>query len=278
MQRTIRALAVAGLLVVGISAAPVSAAEPAPVNDSINSPTTIGGLPFSETLDTSGATSGSTDPASCSFPDGGSDFATVWYSWTATASGPIGAATWGSDYDTTIYVGTPDGNGGIEVLACNDDTRFLQAAVRFDAVAGATYLIAVGGSMFGEGTGGELVFALDVGPVPATADVELDPAGDFVKGRVFFEGTVGCGSDADLSHLLIVELVQRSGNRQTAAGTAFLDVEGCPDEDIPFEIEVPEDIGHFHPGKAAAQVLWFACNDFECANKVVDLEVTISQR
>jgi hypothetical protein len=278
MHRTIRALAIAGLLVAGISVAPVSAAEPAPTNDSITSPTVVSGLPFIETLDTSGATSESSDPAACSYPDGGADAATVWYSWTAAESGPIGAATWGSNYDTTVYVGTSDGNGGIDVLACNDDTRSLQAAIRFDAVAGETYLIAVGASVFGDGIGGELLFALDVGPVPATAHVELDPAGDFVMGGVFFDGTVSCGSDAGLSHLLIVELVQRSGNRQTAAGTAFLDIEGCPGEDIPFEIEVPEDIGHFHPGAAKAQVLWFACNDFECANDVVDLEVAISSR
>ena len=278
MHRTIRALAVAGLLVVGISAAPVSAAEPAPANDSINSPTVVGGLPFSDTIDTSGATGEPADPASCWYPEAGRDFATVWYSWTAPDSGPIGAATWGSDYDTTIYVGTPDGNGGIDVLACNDDTRFLQAAVRFDAVAGETYLVAVGASVFGEGVGGELVFTLDVGPVPATAGVAFDPAGDFAKGKVFFEGTVNCGSDASLSHLLVVELVQRSGNRQTGAGTAFLDIEGCPGEDIPFEVEVPTDIGHFHPGVAAAQVIWVACNNFECANETVDLEVTIGKK
>jgi hypothetical protein len=278
MHRTIRALAVAGLLVVGISAVPVSAAEPAPANDSISSPTVVGDLPFTDTIDTSGATSESGDPASCWYPDVGPDFATVWYSWTAAESGPIGAATWGSDYDTTIYVGTPDGNDGIAVLACNDDTRSLQAAVRFDAVAGETYLIAVGASVFGEGVGGQLVITLDVGPVPATANVEVDPAGAFAKGNVFFEGTVSCGSDAGLSHLLVVELVQRSGNRQTGAGTAFLDIEGCPGEDIPFEVEVPTDIGHFHPGRASAQVIWVACNDFECANETVDLQVTIGKQ
>ena len=69
-----------------------------------------------------------------------------------------------------------------------------------------------------------------------------------------------------------------SGARQTGAGTAFLDIDGCPREEIPLAIEVPTDLGRFHPGEATAQVLWFACNDFECANKVIDREVTIGMK
>lgn len=275
MHRTIRALAAAGLLLVGVAAAPVSAAEAAPPNDNIATPTVIGGLPFSDSIDTSGATPDPSDPDSCWYGETGRDSATVWYSWTAPESGPIGAATWGSDYDTTIYVGTPDGSGGIDVLACNDDTRYPQAALRFDAIAGETYLIGIGAAPSYDNQAGNLLFTFDVGPLPATADVELDPAGEFARGTVTFEGVVSCGSDAGLSHLLVLELVQRSGERQTGAGTAFLDIDGCPREDIPFEVQVPTDLGRFHPGDASAQVLWFACNHFECANEVIDLEVTI---
>ena len=79
--------------------------------------------------------------------------------------------------DTTIYVGTPDSSGGIDVLACNDDTRYLQAALRFDAIAGETYLIGIGAAPSYDNQAGNLEFTFDVGPLPATADVELDPAG-----------------------------------------------------------------------------------------------------
>jgi hypothetical protein len=172
-------------------------------------------------------------------------------------------------------VGTSNGAGGIDVLACNDDTRSLQAAVRFDAVAGQTYLIAIGASPWAETAGGELVFSLDVGPAAQAADVEFDPDGSFVKGTVRFSGTVSCAAEAGLSSLLVVELSQFGGSRETAAGTAFLDIAGCPGEDIPFEIEVPATFGHFHPGVGVAQVIWVACNDFECANETVDLQVAI---
>lgn len=276
MHRTLRTLAAASLLVVSaLSAGPVAAAEPPPANDSIAGATVIGSLPFLDTIDTTGATAEPTDPPSCWWPDFGRDRATVWYAWTAPANEPIGAATWGSDYDTTISVGTPNDAGGIDVLACNDDTRSLQAAVRFDAVAGQTYLIAIGASPWAESDGGELVFSLDVGPAAQAADVEFDAAGSFVKGTVRFGGTVSCAAEAGLSSLLVVELSQFGGARETAAGTAFLDIAGCPGEDIAFEIEVPATFGHFHPGTGVAQVIWVACNDFECANETVDLIVSI---
>jgi hypothetical protein len=276
MHRTLRTLAVASLLVVSaLSASPVAAAEPPPANDSIAGATVIGSLPFVDTIDTTAATAEPADPPSCWWADFGRDSATVWYAWTAPASGPIGAATWGSDYDTTISVGTSDGAGGIDVLACNDDTRSLQAAVRFDAVAGQTYLIAIGASPWAETAGGELVFSLDVGPAAQAADVEFDPDGSFVKGTVRFSGTVSCAAEAGLSSLLVVELSQFGSSRETAAGTAFLDIAGCPGEDIPFEIEVPATFGHFHPGVGVAQVIWVACNDFECANETIDLTVSI---
>ena len=49
------------------------------------------------------------------------DRATVWYSFTPDADGDYLADTFGSDYDTTLYVGTPDGAGGIDVIGCIDD-------------------------------------------------------------------------------------------------------------------------------------------------------------
>ncbi len=278
MHRTLRAFTVAGLLVLsGLSALPAAAAEAAPPNDSITTPTVIDTFPFSDAIETSGATGEATDPGYCSVPEFGPDLVTVWYTWTAPASGPIAASTWGSSYDTTIQIGTSNGAGGIDVLFCNDDTREQQAAVRFDAVAGVTYLIVIGSSPFPyhDPIGGQLVFSLDVGPDAQSADVTFDPAGSFEKGKVFFHGTVACGAEAPLSSLLIVELSQFAGGREIVAGTAFLDINGCPGEDIPFEIEVPATFGHYHPGVGVAQVIWVACNDFECANETVDLEVTI---
>lgn len=277
MNRISRSLAVAALLTLtAASAVPAAAAGPAPVNDSISAPTVIGALPFSTSLDTTGATNESIDPGWCFAPEYGTDTNTVWLSWTAAASGPIGAATWGSDYDTTIYVGTSNGAGGIDVLACDDDTRSVQAAVRFDAVAGETYVFMVGASVFGGTGAGELVFTLDVGPAAQEAHVTIDPIGQFDGGDVVFHGSVSCAAEADLSSLLVVELRQFTNGRESAAATGFADIAGCPGSEIPFEIVVPRQDRVVHPGVAEVQVIYAACNDFECANETKDFTATIA--
>jgi hypothetical protein len=143
---------------------PTQVKAAAPANDDIASPTLVGSLPFSDSLDTTGATTRPTDPGYCFDPAFGQDPASVWYAYTATEAGPLLATTFGSDYDTTLYVGTADGAGGVTVLGCSDDTRTHESAVRFDAIADETYLFVASTSPFVGGNGGNLVFNLDVGP------------------------------------------------------------------------------------------------------------------
>jgi len=60
--------------------------------------------------------------------------------WVAPATGTFTIDTFGSDYDTVLYV--LDGCGGAE-LACNDDAGGPQSQLVFDAVVGTPYLIAI---------------------------------------------------------------------------------------------------------------------------------------
>jgi len=175
-----RVLASVGAVAIVMSAlaAPVSAAPPG--NDSISSPTVVGALPYSDgPHDTTEATTGATDPTTCF---GEPDRATVWYSFTPASSGSYAADTFGSDYDTTLYVGTPDGAGGINVIGCNDDAKDLQSALSWQATAGTTYLLTVGtccgGGVVGQaGGGGMLTFHVDVAPPPPTVSITVDSAG-----------------------------------------------------------------------------------------------------
>lgn len=263
----------AALALAAAFALPVSAAA-APRNDRSARPVVVGSIPFSHSQDTTEATSSPSDPGYCSAPEFGTDPGTVWFRYTATATGPLGATTFGSDYDTTLYVGTPNGSGGIDVIACNDDVRTLQAAVRFDADAGQTYLFAVGTSPFAGVNGGNLVFNLDVGPVAMAVDLEVDPVGSVSKGVVTFHGTVSCSAEATLGSIVIAELSQAQGPAE-ALGVGFLDVAGCPGTGIPFAIEVPSEVGKFKAGPATAQFIYAACNDFECANETIDAAVTL---
>jgi hypothetical protein len=248
---------------------------PPPANDDIASPTRVASLPFRDEIDTSGATTGATDPGYCFDTSMGPDPASVWYSYTASETGPLLATTYGSDYDTSLYVGTADGAGGLTVVACGDDTRTQQSAVRFDAVAGETYLFAASASIFGGSTGGGLVFTLDVGPPEQVVELNVDSAGSFDGyGSATLRGSVSCTAPAPIGAIVIVELDQRVGSRHLP-GNAFLDIAGCPGTDIPFEAVVTSPYGKYRGGKAAAQVIFAACESFGCGNQTTDLTVTL---
>jgi Ca2+-binding RTX toxin-like protein len=69
----------------------------------------------------------------------------AWWNWTAPASGQVTINTIGSNYDTTLGVYTGSAVNGLTTIANNDDSGSLQSRVRFNAVAGQTYQIAVDG-------------------------------------------------------------------------------------------------------------------------------------
>src|SRR5215216_1849447 len=90
---------------------PVSAAPPS--NDDFASATVVTEpLPFTDTVNTSEATTSSDDPE-C-FGNG----PTVWYTFTPTQNMYIQVDTFGSDYDTTLsaYTGSP---GNLTQLRCH---------------------------------------------------------------------------------------------------------------------------------------------------------------
>jgi hypothetical protein len=184
------------LLLLAVPALLLLAASPAiaqpPANDDFDSATVVPGLPFTDQLDTTEATTAADDP-DC-FGQG----ATVWYSFTPTTDLRVDANTLGSDYDTTlsVYTGTP---GALTQIACNDDAAgSLQSRVRFDATAGETYFFMVGA--FGGGPGGNLTFNLDVAPPPLELGLTIDPTGSVVpsKGVATISGTVTCSQPASV--------------------------------------------------------------------------------
>jgi trypsin/hemolysin type calcium-binding protein len=70
----------------------------------------------------------------------------VWYSWTAPASGPTTLNLRDAAFDTTLGVFTGNSVGALTSIAGNDDSNgTLQSKLRFNAVAGTTYRIVVDG-------------------------------------------------------------------------------------------------------------------------------------
>lgn len=71
----------------------------------------------------------------------------VWWTWTAPASGPVTMSTAGSQFDTLLSVYTGDALGSLRLVAENDDVQPFdeQSRVTFEAMAGQSYRIAVDG-------------------------------------------------------------------------------------------------------------------------------------
>jgi hypothetical protein len=252
--------ALAALALVAVTAAPVAAAPPS--NDSIATPIVIPGIPYTTSQDTSEATTGPTDP------DCAGTGPTVWYSFTATGSARLAATTFGSDYDTTLAVGTPDGGGGIDLIDCNDDAGgTLQSAVAVETDPGETYLFMVGS--FASGPGGNLVFNLDVAPPAPTVELTVARTGSFGSdGSATLRGTVACTGDVSFVELF-GSARQRVGRFSIQGfGNTFL--EGCSETPTAWELNIQGENGLFAGGPAQVVVEAFACGILDCGSDLVE--------
>jgi hypothetical protein len=153
-----------------VSTLPTVALAAAPANDDLANAVVIGSLPFTDTRDTTEATTANDDPYSLCSPNG--QRRTVWYSFTPTSNVRLEAKTLGSDYDTilSVYSGSP---GALFNVTCNDDLSYpsaLQSQVRFTAFAGQTYYFMIGA--YSDTAGGNLTFTLASVPTPANDDFD----------------------------------------------------------------------------------------------------------
>jgi hypothetical protein len=254
MNRSLSRLGPAAIVVALLVGSAVPALA-APGNDAIENATAIPGIPYTNSQDTSEATTGPTDP-DC-FGTG----PTVWYSFTASEAGLLAASTFGSDYDTTLYLGTPDGAGGIDLIDCNDDSGSLQSAIRFSAEPGVTYLFMVGA--YGGGPGGTLVFNLDVAPPPLEMTIAIDRIGTFDGyGGAVVSGTVTCSQPVEVVGVG-AGLQQRVG-RFLIGGFGETYVESCSPDATPWSTYVTSGQGKFAGGAATLYVFAYTCDGFGC--------------
>jgi hypothetical protein len=221
-----------------------------PGNDDFDSAVVISALPFTDSVDTTEATTAADDPECAG------NGHTVWYSFTAPTEMGIEANTFGSDYDTTLSVYTGS-RGALAQIRCNDDAAdSLQSRVRFNASAGVTYFFMVGS--FFDSPGGNLVFSVEQIPLlppPLELGVSIDPVGAVVPktGIATIHGTVTCSRPAFVD--LFGELRQRIG-RFLIRGF-FEDFFECSGETT-WSATVTGENGLFIPGRAQASAFAFA--------------------
>jgi len=121
----------------------VMVTAPAPVNDNFSAGTVLTGTAAHVVATNVGATRETGEPVVYGTGGGKS----VWYTWTAPASGRVTIDTAGSSFDTTLGVYTGSTVSTTTAVATNDDISVYNAnsVVSFMATAGVTYHIAVDG-------------------------------------------------------------------------------------------------------------------------------------
>jgi hypothetical protein len=122
----------------------VGAPLPTPANDDFYAAKTITTPPYTDTLDTRGATVAFDDPmfGACELNAGKG---TAWYRFTPATSGMVKIETMGSDYDTVLglFTGT---RGNLTLIGCNDDIEINgqwnpSSSLFLNLNAGVTYYI-----------------------------------------------------------------------------------------------------------------------------------------
>jgi FlaG/FlaF family flagellin (archaellin) len=126
-----------------------------PANDDFDSATAVASTPFTDSVDTRGASTAPDDPACGSTHS-------VWYAFTPAQNMVVSADTFGSSFTAALSVHTGS-RGALTELACRT------GSVEFDATGGTTYYFMVGESNT-FGSGGDLTFSVHGFLPPANDD------------------------------------------------------------------------------------------------------------
>ena len=243
-----------------VLAAPVFAA--APSNDLFGG-ATAASIGFSESLDTTEATTDADDAeanAECGAP---ATDASVWYTLAGSDTGIVVDVS-SSDYPAGVIVVSGD-PGSFVFEACGPD------ATAFFASSGTTYsILAFDDQEDGSGNGGNLEITVAEIPPPPTVDVTVDPVGQFHKdGTATISGTVTCSGSADFSFIEVS--VRQTVGRIFINGFGGTDFE-CDGETHAWSAEVFPDNGTFKGGRTASVTIATSCGVFDCGE---DFEETI---
>jgi hypothetical protein len=253
-----------------ISIATLAFATPAlaaaPTNDTYLGRTVIGSLPFSDSVDTTEATTDADDAEANTDCGAPATDASVWYEFTAAADANLLVDVSASDYSAGVIVvsGSP---GSFVLQNCGP------GAVPFFASSGETYaILAFDDQQDGAGNGGTLAISIDVAPPPPTIDITVDPLGTFnkVTGSATITGGLACTGDADFTEV-DVQLTQNVGRFSvTGFGSVFDEAPVCDGTARPWSVEVFGSNGKFKGGHAASVAFGLACNVFDCGFAEVD--------
>lgn len=209
-----------------------------PANDAFASRTTLSGVTGTVVGDNleSSAQSGEPAPTATRANAGA---ASLWYSWTATTSGPVTMSTTSgvADRDTTLDVYTGTAVSGLTRVAGNDEPGGAShlAAVALTASAGTTYAVAVNGyRTFATGVG---PFSLSwAGTAPPPAAETTTTLGSVVSGRsATLTANVSATSGNPVGNVQFHDGAVLVGTQAVSSGTVSVTVSDLVKGDHPYQ-------------------------------------------
>ena len=183
---------------------------PVPANDDFANATTLTGTAPTAAGTNVGATKQTGEPDHADNAGG----ASVWFTWTAPASGVYTVSTSGSNFDTLLAVYTGDAVAALTPVASNDDAGPLGiSSVTFNVVGGTVYHVAIDGFDGATGnyrlnvqaaSGTPAITALSPGTGGAGVDVAITGTGLLTTNRVTFNGVAAPGFVVNSDGLITV--------------------------------------------------------------------------
>jgi len=266
MKRVAFLISIVAILSLGM-AAPVLAAVPD--NDAYDGRTVIDSIPFTQSIDTTEATTDAddaeaNDPILCGAP---ATDASVWYESVAPADGFFLVDVSASDFPAGVIVasGSP---GGLTFVTCGP------GAVIFAGVSGVAYAILA--FDFFTATGGMLNITVDEVPPPPVVELTVDPAGSFNArtGAATIRGTVTCTGGDEFAKLSVQ--VSQTVGRFKFFGEGGTNVT-CDGTIQPWSAEAISQAGKFGGGKASVLAHLFTCNIAGCTEGAAERVVTLKK-
>ena len=247
-------VAVAGTATIALAATPGQAFAAVPSNDTIDGATVISAVPFSETIDTSQATTDAQDSAinaQCGAP---ATNGSVWYKVTATeAEYLVDVSQSNFSAGVIVATGTP---GNLSIVTCGP------GSVAFGADPGTAYYI-MAFSDQSSVVGGQLTISVTVAPPPPALSLTVDPTATVTKqGTAIVTGTYTCSGQADF--IEIFGSLDQPVGRVTINGNFDASVSDCDGLAHTWSAEAFASNGKFAGGKAASLSLIFGCNAVGC--------------
>lgn len=267
MPGSLRRLSVAIVAALTFGAAPAAVFAATPGNDTFAG-ATVASIGFSETIDTSDATTDADDAQlndSCGAP---ATDASVWYAIDGTDQVVVVDVS-ASGYSAGALVGIGT-QGNLQTVACGP------GMTAFFGEAGTTYyVLAIDDQFDGGGNGGSLSISFSAAPPPPAIDFTVNPTGrvNTKTGVATISGTVSC-TDSDFVEIDVD--ARQSVGRFVVRGFGYAFEFGtCDGTTHAWSADVYPDNGKFAGGKTLTASFSFGCGVFECSGGYVEQTVML---